>query len=119
MFTNRILLVTGGTGSLGTAVVRRLLDTDIAEIRVFSRREERQEVMRATVRDSRVRFHLWGVRGPYRIRYAARGPAPAVFDATQAEYTSHTAPRVSDGELRDLLLSRGVVRQALAAPSGS
>jgi UDP-glucose 4-epimerase len=73
MFANRILLVTGGTGSFGTAVVRRLLDTDIAEIRVFSRSEERQETMRATLRDPRVRFYLGDVRDPYRIRHAARG----------------------------------------------
>ncbi len=46
MFANRILLVTGGTGSFGNAVLRRFLHTDIKEIRVFSRDEKKQEDMR-------------------------------------------------------------------------
>ena len=44
MFTNKILLITGGTGSFGNAVLNRFLDTDIAEIRIFSRDEKKQMI---------------------------------------------------------------------------
>jgi len=46
MFENKILLITGGTGSFGNAVLRRFLDTDIKEIRIFSRDEKKQDDMR-------------------------------------------------------------------------
>ena len=46
MFVNKVLLITGGTGSFGNAVLKRFLDTDIAEIRIFSRDEKKQDDMR-------------------------------------------------------------------------
>ncbi|EJR8325404.1 TPA: polysaccharide biosynthesis protein, partial [Escherichia coli] len=46
MFNGKILLITGGTGSFGNAVLRRFLDTDIKEIRIFSRDEKKQDDMR-------------------------------------------------------------------------
>ncbi len=46
MFTNKILLITGGTGSFGNAVLKRFLNTDIAEIQIFSRDEKKQDDMR-------------------------------------------------------------------------
>ena len=46
MFKNKTLLITGGTGSFGNAVLNRFLDTDIAEIRIFSRDEKKQDDMR-------------------------------------------------------------------------
>ncbi|WP_275426131.1 polysaccharide biosynthesis protein [Nocardioides gilvus] len=56
------VLVTGGTGSFGSTVVRQLLDTDVREIRIFSRDELKQDDMRRALGDSRVRFHLGDVR---------------------------------------------------------
>lgn len=58
----KTLLVTGGTGSFGNAVVRRLLKSDVAEIRIFSRDEKKQEDMRHELGDERLRFYIGDVR---------------------------------------------------------
>ena len=62
MFTGKTLLVTGGTGSFGNAVIRRFLKTDFAEIRIFSRDEKKQEDMRLLLRDKRLKFYIGDVR---------------------------------------------------------
>jgi UDP-N-acetylglucosamine 4,6-dehydratase len=62
MFENKKLLVTGGTGSFGNAVVRRLLKSEIAEIRIFSRDEKKQDDMRHEIRDPRLKFYIGDVR---------------------------------------------------------
>ena len=62
MFEGKTILITGGTGSFGNAVIERFLKTEISEIRVFSRDEKKQEDMRLSLRDSRVRFMIGDVR---------------------------------------------------------
>jgi len=62
MFKNKILLITGGTGTFGNAVLRRFLDTDIKEIRIFSRDEKKQDEMRNTLRNPKVKFYIGNVR---------------------------------------------------------
>jgi UDP-N-acetylglucosamine 4,6-dehydratase len=62
MFNNKILLITGGTGTFGNAVLRRFLDTDISEIRVFSRDEKKQEDMRLSYNNPKLKFYLGDVR---------------------------------------------------------
>jgi UDP-glucose 4-epimerase len=62
MFKNRTLLITGGTGSFGNAVLNRFLDTDIKEIRVFSRDEKKQEDMRIELDNPKVKFYIGDVR---------------------------------------------------------
>lgn len=62
MFEGKILLITGGTGSFGNAVLHRFLNTAIKEIRVFSRDEKKQEDMRIALGNSKVRFHIGDVR---------------------------------------------------------
>ena len=62
MFKDKTLLITGGTGTFGNAVLKRFLDTDIAEIRIFSRDEKKQEDMRTTLKNPKVRFYLGDVR---------------------------------------------------------
>lgn len=64
MFKGRTLLITGGTGTFGNAVVRRYLRTDIAEIRIFSRDEKKQDDMRNALRNPRLQFFLGDVREP-------------------------------------------------------
>ncbi len=73
MFDDQVLLVTGGTGSFGNAVARRLLQTDIAEIRIFSRDEKKQEDMRHELRDPRLKFYIGDVRDFNSINSAMRG----------------------------------------------
>jgi UDP-N-acetylglucosamine 4,6-dehydratase/5-epimerase len=62
MFNNGILLITGGTGSFGNAVLRRFLDSDIGEIRIFSRDEKKQDDMRRRYGDPRLKFYIGDVR---------------------------------------------------------
>ncbi|MEJ9182494.1 polysaccharide biosynthesis protein, partial [Bacillus thuringiensis] len=62
MFKNKTLLITGGTGSFGNAVLNRFLDTDIKEIRIFSRDEKKQEDMRIRLNNSKVKFYIGDVR---------------------------------------------------------
>ncbi len=62
MFDNKTLLITGGTGTFGNAVLQRFLDTDIKEIRVFSRDEKKQEDMRVSLANSKLKFHIGDVR---------------------------------------------------------
>ncbi|MBU1183182.1 MAG: polysaccharide biosynthesis protein, partial [Proteobacteria bacterium] len=56
MFDGKTLLITGGTGTFGNAVLRRFLHTDIEEIRVFSRDEKKQDEMRNALRNPKVKF---------------------------------------------------------------
>jgi UDP-glucose 4-epimerase len=73
VFANKVLLVTGGTGSFGNAVIARFLRTEIGEIRVFSRDEKKQDDMRLHFRDKRVRFFIGDVREYTSIHGALRG----------------------------------------------
>jgi UDP-N-acetylglucosamine 4,6-dehydratase len=68
MLKNKILLITGGTGSFGNAVVRRFLRSELAEIRIFSRDEKKQEDMRLELRDDKVKFHIGDVRDYHSVR---------------------------------------------------
>lgn len=62
LFTNKTLLITGGTGSFGNAVLKRFLDTDIKEIRIFSRDEKKQDDMRHRLQNPKVKFYIGDVR---------------------------------------------------------
>ncbi len=73
MFRNKVLLVTGGTGSFGNAVSRRFLDSDIAEIRVFSRDEKKQDDMRKKYNNPKLKFYIGDVRDYSSILGATRG----------------------------------------------
>lgn len=73
MFKNKILLITGGTGSFGNAVLRRFLETDIAEIRIFSRDEKKQDDMRKAYNSPKLKFYLGDVRDVNSIRDAMHG----------------------------------------------
>jgi UDP-N-acetylglucosamine 4,6-dehydratase/5-epimerase len=73
MFKNKILLITGGTGSFGNTVLRRFLDLDIREIRIFSRDEKKQDDMRRKYADDRLKFYIGDVRDYDSIMNAIRG----------------------------------------------
>lgn len=73
MFTNKILLITGGTGSFGNAVLRRFLDTDIKEIRIFSRDEKKQDDMRQYYKNDKIKYYIGDVRDIRSIDYAMEG----------------------------------------------
>lgn len=79
IFKNSTLLITGGTGSFGNAVLSRFLDTDIAEIRVFSRDEKKQDDMRHEIQakmpevSGKVKFYIGDVRDVDSVRNAMYG----------------------------------------------
>jgi UDP-N-acetylglucosamine 4,6-dehydratase len=73
MFSNKVLLITGGTGSFGNAVLKRFLDTDIKEIRIFSRDEKKQDDMRKAFNNKKLKFYIGDVRDPQSISTVMRG----------------------------------------------
>lgn len=73
MFRDRILLITGGTGSFGNAVLERFLHTDIAEVRIFSRDEKKQDDMRKRYFNPKLKFYIGDVRDYKSILNATRG----------------------------------------------
>lgn len=73
VFKDKTLLITGGTGSFGNAVLRRFLDTDIKEIRIFSRDEKKQDDMRHRLQNPKVKFYIGNVRDQRSIDNAMRG----------------------------------------------
>jgi len=73
MFSDKVLLITGGTGSFGNAVLRRFLKTDIKEIRIFSRDEKKQEDMRIKYNHPKLKFYIGDVRDYNTISSALRG----------------------------------------------
>jgi UDP-glucose 4-epimerase len=78
---DRRFLITGGTGSFGQTMTRRLLGSGAAEVRVFSRDEAKQDAMRRSIRDDRVRYYVGDVRDPDAVRKATRS----------VEYVFHAA----------------------------
>lgn len=73
MFKNKTLLITGGTGSFGNTIMNRFLDTDVGEIRIFSRDEKKQDDMRHKLQCDKVKFHIGDVRDYDSINMAMRG----------------------------------------------
>lgn len=73
MFKNKVLLITGGTGSFGNAVLRRFLNSDIKEIRIFSRDEKKQDDMRHMLQNSKVKFYIGNVRDKRSVDDAMNG----------------------------------------------
>jgi UDP-N-acetylglucosamine 4,6-dehydratase/5-epimerase len=72
-FTNKTLLITGGTGSFGNAVLKSFLDTDISEIRIFSRDEKKQDDMRKRYNHPKLKFYIGDVRDARSVAGAMRG----------------------------------------------
>jgi UDP-N-acetylglucosamine 4,6-dehydratase/5-epimerase len=73
MFEGKTLLVTGGTGSFGNAVLKRFLDSDIAEIRIFSRDEKKQDDIRKRYNNPKIKFHIGDVRDYRAVLNVVRG----------------------------------------------
>ena len=73
MFKDKVLLITGGTGSFGNRVLNRFLNTDVSEIRIFSRDEKKQEDMRISLNNPKLKFYIGDVRDYESINQAMRG----------------------------------------------
>jgi UDP-N-acetylglucosamine 4,6-dehydratase len=73
MLNDKTLMITGGTGSFGNTVLRRFLDTEVREIRIFSRDEKKQEDMRIALNHPKLRFYIGDVRDEASVRQAVKG----------------------------------------------
>jgi len=73
MFANKTLMITGGTGSFGNAVLKRFLETDVKEIRIFSRDEKKQEDMRIALNNPKLKFYIGDVRSYSSVHDAMKG----------------------------------------------
>ncbi|MDP1604339.1 MAG: polysaccharide biosynthesis protein [Legionella sp.] len=73
MFNDKVLMITGGTGSFGHAILKRFLNSDIGEIRIFSRDEKKQEDMRNEIDNDKLKFYIGDVRDEHALTDAMRG----------------------------------------------
>ena len=113
MFSGKILLITGGTGSFGNAVLRRFLHTDIKEVRVFSRDEKKQEDMRIELNNSKVKFYIGDVRN-YDSVYAALDNVDFVFHAAALKQVPSCEFYPMEAVRTNVLGTENVLNAALA-----
>jgi UDP-N-acetylglucosamine 4,6-dehydratase len=73
MFKDKILVITGGTGSFGNTVLKRFINTDVKEIRIFSRDEKKQEEMRIALNNSKLKFYIGDVRNYHSVLEVMKG----------------------------------------------
>lgn len=111
-FKGKTILVTGGTGSFGTVVVKRLLEFGCREVRVFSRDEAKQYMMRISLNDQRVSFHLGDVRDRYSVDMAMRG-VDYVFHAAALKQVPNCETFPDQAVLTNILGSQNVIRSAI------
>jgi len=114
MFAGKTLLITGGTGSFGNAVLRRFLDTDIAEIRVFSRDEKKQEDMRIRLANPKVKFYIGNVREYDSLQPAMEG-ADYVFQAAALKQVPSCEFYPLEAVRTNVLGTENVLKAAIAA----
>ena len=110
VFKNKILLITGGTGSFGNAVLRRFLDSDIKEIRIFSRDEKKQDDMRHRLQSPKVRYYIGNVRDKQSVDIAMRGvdyvfSAAALKQVPSCEFFPMEATRTNVEGTNNVLIS--------------
>lgn len=116
MFTDKILLITGGTGSFGNAVLRRFLDSDIKEIRIFSRDEKKQDDMRHALQSPKVKFYIGNVRDKSSVDVAMKDvnyvfSAAALKQVPSCEFFPVEAVRtniIGTGNVLDSAIEHGV-----------
>lgn len=110
IFKDKVLLITGGTGSFGNAVLRRFLDSDIKEIRIFSRDEKKQDDMRHQLQNPKVKFYIGNVRNKTSVDIAMRGvdyvfSAAALKQVPSCEFFPMEATRTNVLGTENVLLS--------------
>jgi UDP-N-acetylglucosamine 4,6-dehydratase/5-epimerase len=113
MFKNKVLLITGGTGSFGNAVLTRFLDSDFTEIRIFSRDEKKQEDMRVRLNSDKVKFYIGDVRNYDSINDAMRG-VDYVFHAAALKQVPSCEFYPMEAVRTNVLGAENVMRSAIA-----
>lgn len=118
MFKNKILMITGGTGSFGNTVLHRFLSTDVKEIRIFSRDEKKQEEMRIALNHPKLKFYIGDIRDYNSIYQAMKGVdyvfhAAALKQVPSCEFYPLEAVRTNvlgSENVMEAAISRGVKR---------
>lgn len=110
IFKDKVMLITGGTGSFGNAVLRRFLDSDIREIRIFSRDEKKQDDMRHKLQSPKVKYYIGNVRDKRSVDVAMRGvdyvfSAAALKQVPSCEFFPMEATRTNVEGTENVLLS--------------
>lgn len=110
IFKDKVLLITGGTGSFGNAVLRRFLDSDIKEIRILSRDEKKQDDMRHRLQNPKVKYFIGDVRNKESVDIAMRGvdyvfSAAALKQVPSCEFFPMEATRTNVEGTNNVLLS--------------
>lgn len=113
MFKNKTLLITGGTGSFGNAVLNRFLHTDIKEIRIFSRDEKKQHDMRVALNNPKVKFYIGDVRNYDSIEMAMRG-VDYVFQAAALKQVPSCEFFPIEATRTNVLGTENVIQAAIA-----
>ena len=114
MFKNKTLLITGGTGSFGNAVLQSFLDSDLAEIRIFSRDEKKQEDMRIALASDKLKFMIGDVRDADGVREALRG-VHYVFHAAALKQVPSCEFHPMEAVRTNIVGAENVMRAALDA----
>ncbi len=113
MFKDKTLLITGGTGSFGNAVLERFLKSDMAEIRIFSRDEKKQEDMRIALNDPKLKFYIGDVRDYNSVHDALRG-VNYVFHAAALKQVPSCEFYPMEAVRTNVLGAENVMRAAIA-----
>jgi len=113
MFKNKTLLITGGTGSFGNAVLKLFLQSDISEIRIFSRDEKKQEDMRIALNSDKLKFYIGDVRNYDSIHDALRG-VDYVFHAAALKQVPSCEFYPMEAVRTNVLGAENVIRAAIA-----
>ena len=112
MFDNKILLITGGTGSFGNAVLKNFLNYDYKEIRIFSRDEKKQHDMRVLLNNPKVKFYLGDVRNPESIDFAMKD-VDYVFQAAALKQVPSCEFFPMEATLTNVLGTNNVINSAI------
>ncbi len=113
MLKNKVLLITGGTGSFGHAAVARFLHSDLAEIRVFSRDEKKQEDMRLALNNDKLKFYIGDVREYESVYDASRG-VDFIFHAAALKQVPSCEFYPMEAVRTNILGAENVMRAAIA-----
>jgi len=113
MFKDKTLLITGGTGSFGNAVLQRFLHSDFAEIRIFSRDEKKQEDMRIALKNDKVKFYIGDVRDYDAVHDALRG-VDYVFHAAALKQVPSCEFYPMEAVRTNIIGAENVIRAAIA-----
>jgi UDP-N-acetylglucosamine 4,6-dehydratase len=113
MFKNKTLLITGGTGSFGNAVLERFLHSDVGEIRIFSRDEKKQEDLRLALNNDKVKFYIGDVRNIDSVQDAMQG-VDYVFHAAALKQVPSCEFYPMEAVQTNILGAENVLRAAIA-----